>query len=123
MTTHPAEELLRRIPDWSGANCIGVDPELFFRDHTVAKAKEVCVGCPRLEQCLAFATEGDEVGVWAGTTEGERRPGRIYPDCGTSRAYQRHNRHANKPCRDCVDAWNRYRRELRARKRQERRTA
>ena len=40
-------------------------------------AKEVChSGCPVLLECLRYAVENDEVGVWGGTTQLERRAAR-----------------------------------------------
>ena len=35
-------------------------------------AKRVCARCPVTEQCLAYALDGDEVGIWGGTTNAER---------------------------------------------------
>ena len=36
-------------------------------------AKAICAGCPVIEQCLQFALDGGESGIWGGTTEDERR--------------------------------------------------
>jgi WhiB family redox-sensing transcriptional regulator len=36
-------------------------------------ALAVCRGCLVVEECLAYALEGGEAGVWGGTTEAERR--------------------------------------------------
>jgi WhiB family redox-sensing transcriptional regulator len=36
-------------------------------------ALAVCQRCPVIEECLAFALEHGEAGVWGGTTEAERR--------------------------------------------------
>lgn len=62
-------------------NCADEDPELFFlpeyrgpkRDAQAARAKAVCVGCPVLMQCLGFALDHNQVGVWGGTTDDERK--------------------------------------------------
>ena len=81
----------RRLPtpvadnwDWQlrGA-CRGLDSALFFhpdgeRGHTrserIARAKQVCHGCPVLAQCRAHALTAEELyGVWGGLSEADRR--------------------------------------------------
>jgi len=58
------------------------DPELFFPVGTAGlavqlqtvQAKAVCARCSVAEKCLAQALEfGDEVGIWGGLDEAERR--------------------------------------------------
>ena len=64
-------------PGWkSRANCMGVDPELFFpeRGSSTREAKEVCRGCVVREDCLEFAiANGEKFGIWGGMSERERR--------------------------------------------------
>jgi WhiB family transcriptional regulator, redox-sensing transcriptional regulator len=58
------------------ANCLGVDPDLFFpeRGDTSADAKAVCRGCVVREECLEDALgNGERFGVWGGMSERERR--------------------------------------------------
>lgn len=58
------------------ANCLGVDPELFFpeRGASTREAKEVCRGCVVREECLEYAlTHGEKFGIWGGLSERERR--------------------------------------------------
>ena len=58
------------------ANCLGVDPDLFFpeRGASTREAKEVCRGCIVREQCLEFALQnGEKFGIWGGLSERERR--------------------------------------------------
>ena len=65
----------------SGA-CQHVDEDLFYHGEDERKglrrrkeqlAKEVCAGCPVLEQCRSYALEaGEAYGVWGGLTEMER---------------------------------------------------
>ncbi|MGD1011655.1 MAG: WhiB family transcriptional regulator [Acidimicrobiales bacterium] len=58
------------------ANCMGVDPELFFpeRGASTREAKEVCRGCVVREDCLEFAiANGEKFGIWGGMSERERR--------------------------------------------------
>ena len=62
---------------WQGrANCMGVDPDLFFpeRGASTREAKEVCRGCVVREDCLDYAiTNGEKFGIWGGMSERERR--------------------------------------------------
>jgi WhiB family transcriptional regulator, redox-sensing transcriptional regulator len=58
------------------ANCMGVDPDLFFpeRGASTREAKEVCKGCVVREDCLEFAlANGEKFGIWGGMSERERR--------------------------------------------------
>ncbi|WP_217231330.1 WhiB family transcriptional regulator [Streptomyces anulatus] len=63
------------------AVCRTEDPELFFPIGTtgpallqIEEAKAVCRRCPVTEQCLQWALEnGQDAGIWAGSTEDERR--------------------------------------------------
>lgn len=58
------------------ANCLGVDPDLFFpeRGASTREAKEVCKGCPVREDCLEYALmNGEKFGIWGGLSERERR--------------------------------------------------
>jgi len=58
------------------ANCMGVDPDLFFpeRGASTKEAKEVCRGCVVQAECLEFALEnGEKFGIWGGMSERERR--------------------------------------------------
>jgi len=63
--------------DWkSRANCMGVDPDLFFpeRGMSTREAKEVCRGCVVREDCLEYAlANGEKFGIWGGLSERERR--------------------------------------------------
>ncbi len=58
------------------ANCMGVDPDLFFpeRGASTREAKEVCRGCVVREDCLEFAlVNSEKFGIWGGLSERERR--------------------------------------------------
>jgi len=68
--------------DWyAHAACRHADPRLFFpagdgasEVATTERAKRVCAGCPVRDACLDWALAcGAKIGVWGGTTEGERR--------------------------------------------------
>jgi len=66
-----------RPPTWQDkANCMGVDPDLFFpeRGASTREAKEVCRGCVVQEDCLEYAiANGEKFGIWGGMSERERR--------------------------------------------------
>ncbi len=64
-------------PTWHDfANCLGVDPDLFFpeRGASTREAKEVCRGCVVRDDCLEYALQnGEKFGIWGGMSERERR--------------------------------------------------
>lgn len=45
----------------------------YEREARIARAKRVCAGCPVRLECLEWAIQWNEIGVWGGTTEDERR--------------------------------------------------
>ena len=58
------------------ANCLGVDPDLFFpeRGASTREAKSVCRGCEVRAECLEYAlAQGEKFGIWGGLSERERR--------------------------------------------------
>jgi WhiB family redox-sensing transcriptional regulator len=58
------------------ANCLGVDPDLFFpeRGASTREAKAVCRGCEVRGECLEYALDhGEKFGIWGGLSERERR--------------------------------------------------
>lgn len=58
------------------ANCLGVDPDLFFpeRGASTKEAKQVCQSCVVREDCLEYAlANGEKFGIWGGLSERERR--------------------------------------------------
>ena len=61
---------------WDHANCLGVDPDLFFpeRGASTREAKGVCRGCIVKDDCLEYAIGNSEkFGIWGGMSERERR--------------------------------------------------
>src|SRR5689334_2125879 len=68
------------------ANCLGVDPDLFFpeRGASTKEAKSVCGGCEVRMECLEYALRhGEKFGIWGGMSERERR--RIRPQRALAR--------------------------------------
>ena len=67
----------RQERSWQAkANCMGVDPDLFFpeRGASTREAKEVCRGCVVRDDCLEYAlANGEKFGIWGGLSERERR--------------------------------------------------
>lgn len=64
--------------DMTDAACATAPLEVFFpegrnkREQEYA-AKVICASCPIQEQCLRYAIENSELGIWGGTTEEERK--------------------------------------------------
>jgi WhiB family redox-sensing transcriptional regulator len=64
-----------RLPDFFvQAACKSSKPNLFGSEHParVAAAKRVCSSCPIVSECLTWAIDNFEDGVWGGTTKFER---------------------------------------------------
>ena len=64
------------IEDWAPhAACSGLEPDaLFVQGAAQQQAKQVCLRCPVVAECLADALDNRiEFGVWGGMTERERR--------------------------------------------------
>ncbi len=74
---HGDSESLSQERGWQDqANCLGVDPDLFFpeRGASTREAKEVCKGCVVRGECLEYAlANGEKFGIWGGLSERERR--------------------------------------------------
>jgi WhiB family redox-sensing transcriptional regulator len=69
-------ESIRNTERWlEFAVCVQVDAEIFFpgKGQSPAAAKKVCRGCDVREQCLQWALDHDERGVWGALTEAERK--------------------------------------------------
>lgn len=70
------EEPIEELSWQDDANCLGVDPDLFFpeRGASTREAKEVCRGCIVRLDCLEYAlSNGEKFGIWGGLSERERR--------------------------------------------------
>ena len=64
------------VEDWAQHGvCTKVEPDaLFVRGAAQQIAKQVCVGCPVIAECLADSLDNHtEFGVWGGMTERQRR--------------------------------------------------
>lgn len=66
--------------------CAETDPEAFFTQdiefegkivassyYDESGAKKICGSCSYKVECLLFAIKNNEMGIWGGTTENERR--------------------------------------------------
>jgi WhiB family redox-sensing transcriptional regulator len=55
--------------------CVGEDPEVFFPSHgdPGAAARTICAFCLVRKECLIYATAADELGIWGGLDQQERR--------------------------------------------------
>lgn len=56
------------------AVCASSDPEEWFPDKGSSSqvAKKICGECPVIDECLQFALENREQGIWGGTSHSER---------------------------------------------------
>jgi WhiB family transcriptional regulator, redox-sensing transcriptional regulator len=72
----PSPTAIPPIGNWHrrGA-CAGEEPEAFFpaNGDSGAQARGICVTCPVREDCLRYATEADEFGIWGGLDQQQRR--------------------------------------------------
>jgi WhiB family redox-sensing transcriptional regulator len=64
------------------AGCQDADPTLFFAESNsrIARAKQLCAGCPIQRMCLKWALENAEDGVYGGMTPRERKKKRAGAD-------------------------------------------
>lgn len=66
----------RLVEDWTPlAACRKTEPDaLFVQGAAQQQAKQICLRCPVVAECLADALDNrTEFGVWGGMTERERR--------------------------------------------------
>jgi WhiB family redox-sensing transcriptional regulator len=64
------------VKDWAQYGvCSKAEPDaLFVRGAAQQVAKQVCIGCPVIAECLADSLDNHtEFGVWGGMTERQRR--------------------------------------------------
>jgi WhiB family redox-sensing transcriptional regulator len=64
--------------DMTDAACATAPLEIFFPEGKNKQAKEyaakvICASCPIQQECLAHAITNNELGVWGGKTEEERK--------------------------------------------------
>lgn len=99
------------VPVWPEAACRGSGLNWFPSRHDLraeAAAINVCRTCPHQVECLAWAIEHDECGIWGGTTDRERlratiggkRPIRH----GTEAGAVEHRRQGIPACDECATA-------------------
>lgn len=82
-----ARTYMRKPPQYAGnwterAACHGLPVDLFFpsygrmKAYTTAKPppeiQRICDLCPVAGDCLTWALRNHEIGIWGGTTEGQR---------------------------------------------------
>jgi WhiB family transcriptional regulator, redox-sensing transcriptional regulator len=64
------------LGDWCGRGlCVGANAELFFPSNGQrgAEARDICAACGVRGECLDYATGADEIGIWGGLDQDERR--------------------------------------------------
>jgi len=55
--------------------CVSEDPDTFFpsRGDPGTRARQICARCAVRPDCLRYATDADEHGIWGGLDQDERR--------------------------------------------------
>lgn len=99
------------VPVWPEAACRGSGLDWFPSRHDLraeAAAINVCRTCPHQAECLAWAIEHDEHGIWGGTTDRERlrakiRGKRPIRHCTEAGAVE-HRRQGIPTCDECAMA-------------------
>jgi len=64
------------LGEWHGRGlCIGEDPDAFIPSHgdPGKEARRICGVCPVRDDCLEYAIEAYEHGIWDGLDQDERR--------------------------------------------------
>lgn len=64
------------LGEWHGRGlCVGEDPDVFFPSHGApgTQARQICAACDVRDDCLGYAIDADEFGVWGGLDQDERR--------------------------------------------------
>jgi WhiB family redox-sensing transcriptional regulator len=64
------------LDEWNARGLsVGADPEIFFPSHgdLGTEACQICASCDVRGDCLKYATEADEFGIWAGLDQQQRR--------------------------------------------------
>jgi hypothetical protein len=64
------------LGEWPGRGlCVGENPDAFFPSHgdPGTEARRICGICSVLADCLEYAIEADEHGIWGGLDKDERR--------------------------------------------------
>ena len=64
------------LGEWPGRGlCVGEDPEVFFPSggDPGTDARETCAACRVRDECLNYAIDADEFGIWGGLDQDERR--------------------------------------------------
>lgn len=66
---------IRRPAFWYDAACLGAGVDLWYptQGEVSREARAVCASCPVREECLEWALENHEHGVWGGTNDRQRR--------------------------------------------------
>jgi WhiB family redox-sensing transcriptional regulator len=70
----PALVDARHLAWQADAACRGTDPEAFFTDtEPTTTITALCNRCPVRDICLDYAVSHHVAGIWAGTTDNQRR--------------------------------------------------
>lgn len=78
LKTPTFEETFESVGWRDKATCRTADPKLFFPQTgqgVSSTVKAMCAACKVNTECLAWALSHREVGIWAGTSDSDRRRG------------------------------------------------
>ena len=73
---------MREPSQFEDPACRGLDTEIFYpdlyeafqySDYALRTIRNICGGCAHRSECLEWAMHHEGFGIWAGTTERQRR--------------------------------------------------
>jgi WhiB family redox-sensing transcriptional regulator len=87
-------KLYENMPNLEGANCVGLDTDLFYDDYIGtegpefhyyvstkpkqhAQLRRICLECPVVQECREYAISHELYGFWGGMTAMERISERV----------------------------------------------
>ena len=77
---NPGNEFTVAMPRFEGnAACAETDPDAFYPEPggegivVANQARAICNGCEIRRQCLQWAIDNNEAGIWGGLTEDQRK--------------------------------------------------
>lgn len=101
-----------------GANCRRTDPDLFHQDEWTKRrglpaevppeVAPVCGACEVRIECLAYALDNDEFGVWGGTTRQQREAMKrpiVRAKCPACQSSSLFRADLQQVCGDCGASW------------------
>lgn len=94
-----------------------IKTKIFYshKDKEISLAYRTCAICPVRVDCLIFAVNNHEYGIWGGTNENQRKRIRTGSNKSTEtndfvhgkgeESYIRHIKQGTIPCEECCEGW------------------